>query len=589
MLTDRERNLLDRAATALRAGDIHAASRFCGEVLERIPGDPEALNILGAVEFARHNYARAEQLFALSAGASPENTGALFNLGKVHEVQQRFDDAAAVYEKILSRQPKNLQTRLRLGIVRYQQGAVDEAIAAFEGILQDQPDDDQAALSLGVAYNSIARYDDSVRVLRGLLARQPQIAEAHHALADSLFEMHRLEEAASACRVALASEPTDLQATILLGQIECDRGDYAGAERHFRNAASRAPERFEPPMNLGVLFQRLGRIDEALEQGGRAVELAPSEPLAHMNYGMGLLLAAEFATGWREFEWRMLDLRMRDHYPYRKVLPLWTGERFEGRVLVAREQGLGDFLLFSRLFAAAKERIREMLVETPPELLPLYQETAGINVISGRAGAGVRETAQAHIPLCSLPFVLGIDAASIPARVPYLKAPPERVSHFREQMSAFAAGGALRVGIVWAGSPGHLLDRYRSAPARAYAALADLPGIAWFSLQKGAHEPMAALPIIDFAGELHDFGDTAAAVEALDLIVSVDTAVAHLAGALAKPVWLLNGFGSYWLWQLGRDDSPWYPTMRVFRQPSPNDWTGLFASVRAALKERIQA
>jgi hypothetical protein len=168
-----------------------------------------------------------------------------------------------------------------------------------------------------------------------------------------------------------------------------------------------------------------------------------------------------------------------------------------------------------------------------------------------------------------------------------LRAEPRKIEAFRKR--AAGAGKGLRVGIVWAGSPGHLLDRYRSAPVREYELLADLRGITWFSLQKGAHQPLASLPLVDLAPDLNDFSDTAAAIEALDLIVSVDTAVAHLAGALGKEVWLLNGFGSYWLWQLERTDSPWYPTMRLFRQPRAGDWTGLFTELRQALAARIQA
>ena len=585
MLTERDRNLLERGATALRAGDLTAAERFCSEVLERVPGDAAALNILGAIAFSRRNYREAERLFSLAASTSPDNTGALFNLGKVYEVQHRLDDAAATYAKILSLQPNNSQTRLRLGIVHYQQGAIDEAIAAFERLLEEDPADETAALSLGVAYNAIARYEDSVRVLRGLLARNPQQVEAHDGLADSLYELHRLDEAAQTCRSALGIDPDDIRAMVLLGQVECDRGEYVSAERRFRAAAAKEPERYEPPMNLGVLFQRLGRIDEALQEGKRAVDLAPTEPLAHLNYAMGLLLAGSFEQGWREFEWRMADPHMRDHFPYTNRRPFWTGERFDGKLLVAREQGLGDFILFSRLFEQAKSRVSEVVVEVPSELMALYRVLDGIEACEDRADSQKLSEIHAQVPLCSLPFVLGIAAHDIPARVPYLEAPKDRVASFRERLSNVPG---MKIGLVWAGSPGHLLDRYRSAPVRAFAELSDLDGITWVSLQKGAHEPMTVLDVVDLGPELGDFADTAAAIEALDLIVSVDTAVAHLAGALAKPVWLLNGFGSFWLWQLGRPDSPWYPTMRLFRQPAPNDWAGMFKELRAALRRRTQ-
>ena len=455
--------------------------------------------------------------------------------------------------------------------------------------MTDEPENDSATLSLGVAYNAAGRYEDSVRVLRGLLARRPDQSEAYHALADSLYELHRVEEAANAARAALAIDRNDIAATILLGQVECDRGNFAAAERAFNAAASKEPERYEPPMNMGVLLQRTGRLAEGLEYGKRAVDLAPSEPLAHLNYAMGLLLSGDFARGWREFEWRIVDPKMRAHFPYRDSVPLWTGERLAGTLLISREQGMGDFILFSRFFGEVASRAGRTLVEVPRDLCALYHGFAGIEALEDRCDDAALKGVSAHVSLCSLPFVFGIVSAErIPSDVPYLRADERKIARFRERIHA-CAGNGLRVGIVWAGSPGHLLDRYRSAPVRAYEMLADLPGITWFSLQKGAHEPMQALPVVDLAPELHDFSDTAAALEALDLVVSVDTAVAHLAGALGRPVWLLNGFGSYWLWQLDRCDSPWYPTMRLFRQPQAGDWKGLFTQLRAALAERTRA
>ena len=583
----REQNLLERAATAFRAGDLTAAKRFCDQVLARSPNDSEALNISGAIAFSQRDYAEAERLFTLAS--STENLAALFNLGKVLEVQKRFEEASRAYRKILDKQPENVETRLRLGITRYQQNAFEEAIDVFVDVLRNDPDNGTAALSLGVAYNTTGRYDESVLVLRRLLAREPDQVEAYHALGDSLIALHRPEEAVRACESVLARNPNDALATILMGQAECERGDFATAERYFRRAALLDPQHHEANMNLGVLFQRLGRIDAALSCGKKAVELAPREPLAHMNYGMGLLLAGRLAEGWPEVEWRQHDPHMRGHFPYRDRLPIWTGERLEGKLLIAREQGLGDFVLCSRFFGDIASRASEVVVEIPPELMPLFKERTDIRIVADRCDPAILDTFTAYLPLCSLPFVLGIGETNVPATVPYLFPSTDLTTRFKRRFAGL--GDGLKIGLVWAGSPGHLLDRYRSAPAAEFAALADIEGVRWISLQKGAHEPITALDTIDLGPELSDFGVTAAAISALDLIVSVDTAVAHVAGALGKPVWLLNGFGSYWLWQLERADSPWYPTMRLFRQPSPNDWKGLFRELRSTLEatQRIRA
>jgi len=588
-----DRRIVERGATALRVGDLAAAERLCREVLTRLPTDSEALNVLGAVAFSRREFIEADRLFSLATTHDPANMAAWFNLGKVLEVERRFEEAANVYSRILLTTPKNAEPRVRLGIVRYEQGRHDEAVAIFENLLQREPQNKLAALSLGVALNALGRYEDAVRVLRALLEFEPELIDAYHALADSLYELHRADESAEAASAALARNGSDPQALVLLGQAEAERGSYLKAERLFKQAAAFAPERHEPQMNLGVLLQRLGRLDEALAHGARAVELAPEDPLAHFNFGMGLLLSGTFSRGWSELEWRLLDRRMREHFPYRDLLPLWDGRPLDGgELLIAREQGAGDFILHSRFFARARERGVKTLVEVPAELAELYAGFAGIDDLAvDRAAPERLQSVAAHTPLCSLPFVLGIDAA-ISAEVPYVHAPAARAAEFAENFAAL--GSRRKVGIAWAGSARHQLDRYRSVALEHFAALWDLEGIAWVSLQKGeAREQLAAWrgagALVDLDAELRNFADTAAAISQLDLVIAVDTAVAHLAGALGKPVWMLSGFGAYWVWQLERADSPWYPTMRIFRQRRPNDWDGLFADLRAALQEELEA
>ncbi len=373
-------------------------------------------------------------MFVLASASSKDNLAALFNLGKVLEVQKRFEEAANAYRKILREQPENIETRLRLGIARYQQNAFDEAIDVFQDVLRREPENATAALSLGVAFNTTGRYDESVLVLRRLLAREPDQIEANHALGDSLIALHRPDEAVRACESVLSRNPNDVLATILMGQAECERGDYPAAERYFRRATLLDTQRHEANMNLGVLYQRLGRIDDALDCGKKAVELAPREPLAHLNYGMGLLLAGELAKGWPEAEWRQHDPHMRAHFPYRDRLPIWTGERLDGKLLIAREQGLGDFVLTSRFFQEVAARTGDVVVEVPPELLPLFKERTDVRVVADRCDPAILETFTAYLPLCSLPFVLGIDETNIPGTVPYLSASSELTTRFQKTL-----------------------------------------------------------------------------------------------------------------------------------------------------------
>jgi hypothetical protein len=341
-------------------------------------------------------------------------------------------------------------------------------------------------------------------------------------------------------------------------------------------------------VNLGVLAHGLGRVDDALRFLRTAVELAPDDPVAHFDLGMSLLLAGDFQAGFAECEWRLRDPRLQGTYPWRARLPLWDGSSLDGgKLLVARDQGIGDFLLWGRLLPAARARGLRTVVESPPALVALYAGFPGIDeLIAGNAPPERAPEFAAQLPLCSLPFVLGIDAAAIPGPI-RLTPDPVRTAGFRER---FAARGARRtIGIVWAGEPAHTLDRFRSCGLDAFGGLAGVPGVAWIGLQKGPAEreamaPPAGLELLALGDELRGFDDTAAAVAALDLVIAVDTSVAHLAGTLGVPVWLLHGFGNHWLWQLERHDSPWYPSLRIFRQHEPNRWEGLFADVRLALE-----
>jgi tetratricopeptide (TPR) repeat protein len=531
--------LLERTQTAFRMGDLVAAERLCAQILARMPGDAEALNLLGAVAFSRKDFVEAERCFSAAWSASPENLGSLFNLGKVFESERRLEDAAVAYRKILVKHANHAESLLRLGIVRYQQCAYEEAIDAFQNVLELDPNNTTAALNLGLTYNASGQYEESVRVLRKLIARDPAQVEAYHALADSLIELRRPEEAVKAARVALAREEDDVQALITLGQAQFEIGDYAAAERSFHHAAAFAPDRHETWMNIGVIDQRFGRVRQALQNGRRAVDLAPTDPLAHFNYSMALFAAADFTESWKEAEWRMHDPKM----------PLWTGERLPGKLLIAREQDLSDFILFSRFFADARERTAQLVVETPPELLSLYCDLEGIELARDRCDPREIQAFSAHVPIASLPFVLGIDENTIAARVPYLSISPASVAR---------GGGVGKIGLV--------LSRSRAYPTEAFASLAETPELECVPLQRT------------------DLGELAAAFAPIDLVITADVTAAHLAGALGKPVWLLHDFSASLLWQPGRLHSPWYPAMRVFRPSRPGDWARVIDEVRSELR-----
>jgi tetratricopeptide (TPR) repeat protein len=548
-----------------------------------------SLHARAIAAFARRDFAAAEGDLRALLAESPGDRDARFNLGYVLEARGRLDDAVAAYAPLAA--AGDGPALARLGRLRAAEGRLDEAAAVFERALVALPSDAVLTRDAGIIANLRGHFEESVTLLEAALRLRDDDAQAWSALADSLRALRRLDQAEAAVDEALRRDLSLIHARVVRGQLAYDRGAFDRAEAAFARASDLVPQHPEPHLNLGVLAHGLGRVDEALRYLERAVALASEDAVAHFDLGMTQLLAGDFAAGFAACEWRMRDPRLRQLYPWLERVPLWDGSPLDGRaLLVTREQGIGDFLLWSRLFPAAHARGARVVVETPPGLAALYAGFPGIDeLVVGNATPERAAEFAAQVPICSLPFVLGLRSDAIPPPIP-LPVDAERVRSFRAR---FAARGArATVGIVWAGEPSHTLDRFRSCGLNAFGTLARVDGIGWVSLQKGVAErealaPPAGLDLLALGPELHAFDDTAAAIAALDLVIAVDTSVAHLAGTLGRPVWLLHGFGNHWLWQLERDDSPWYPSLRIFRQHEPNRWDGLFDDVRAALERWI--
>jgi hypothetical protein len=342
---------------------------------------------------------------------------------------------------------------------------------------------------------------------------------------------------------------------------------------------------------LGTALQSLGRPVAAMASYRRALALEPNYAGAQMNMATCQLLMGDLKAGFAGFRarWAVPDSPIRMPELPR---PLWEGESLEGRsILVHCEQGLGDSLHFIRyapLLATQAARVR---VLAPPALARLLGRIPGIEIVTAPPDSASYDY---HCPLLCLPRLLGTELATIPATIPYLAAEPDAVEAWSRRL-----GPGRRIGLVWAGAPRHAdraafaVDRRRSLTLAALAPLGGLPETRFISLQKGppaaqAKEPPAALDLFDPTDELHDFADTAALIANLDLVISVDTSVAHLVGALGRPVWLLSRFDGCWRWLLDRADSPWYPTMRLFRQPAPGDWDSVIMAARAALQDWVR-
>ena len=434
----------------------------------------------------------------------------------------------------------------------HRRGDLDAAERGYRAALDAAPEHPYALHYLGVVDYQRGRPAEALPRLLAAAARRPAEPEFHNNLGLALAALDRTDEAIAAHRRALELKP-----------------DHAGAWT-----------------NLGLALTAANALAEAIAAFDRALALAPALTEARWNRALALLADGRFAEGFRDYEARLAVPAFADP-AWAPSAPRWDGGEPRGRtILLVAEQGLGDAIQFVRLATVLAERGARVVVQAPRPLAALFRTVDG--VAAAVAPGDALPPHDAWLPLLSLAGALGIDAATIPARVPYLAADASRR---RESATALAAhGSALRVGLAWAGNPRNTNDRRRSAPLAAVAPLFALPGVSWFSLSKDdGEEQIAGVPeaarlvLLDARRELDG---AAALVAELDLVVSVDTSIAHLAGALARPTFVLLPFHADWRWRVAREDSDWYPTARLFRQHAPGDWAGVVSRVRDAIAER---
>ena len=429
--------------------------------------------------------------------------------------------------------------------------------------------------------------DGAVALYGQLLQRFPVIADAYNNLGVILKMQHRLPAAIACLRRALRFAPQSVAINSNLGNLLWMALEFDHAMAAFRRALALDPNLPEVHHNLGLLQFSLGNFAEAVECYERGLALAPANRLVQWDRALALLAGGDYARGFAAYDLRFdvsdpsLGYDARLQAVRGMSLKLWQGESPSGRTLyVYAEQGLGDTLQFARFLPLLAQRGARIVFDCQPDLLRLMATLPGIAELR-QDGAPVPQ-ADFHLPLLSLPHRLGITLATVPAQVPYLAAPAAGPSLARPP------GTRLAVGIVWAGRALHTNDHNRSIALEEFLALADLPGVALYSLQKGPRSgDIAALGaralVRDLAPAIGDFADTARLVMQLDLVIAADTAVVHLAGALGKPAYVLLPFTPDWRWLGGREDTPWYPSLRLFRQRVPRDWKGVMARVREAL------
>jgi tetratricopeptide (TPR) repeat protein len=618
--------LLAQAAEHYNAGRMQPASVLCADLLAAHPDHLSALHLAAVIAFAEARAEDGRDLLGRVFGLDPNYGPALSTLGDALAVQGEHEGAMAVFRRAVALRPLDAGLHGKLGVSLSKLSRLAEAEAAYRRALELDPDLIQARFNLATALTGQSRSLEAEQQYRAVIARDPhhqgawinlgnlladrnEPAEAVAAyrmavddaacargrqsgsgavaaltnLAGCLCELGQWDEAIDACERALSLDANYAPAYTNLGIVLDALGRYEDAVTAYRRAVAVDPAYAKGHANLAVALRVSGQLDEAFAASQRAVALDPDDPQIGFNHAHALLMNGHLADGFEAFRWGRTCKEWADGYPA-LVEPEWQGEAFAGRtLLIYAEAGLGDTLQFVRYLPMVAERGGSIILQVHPALVPLLRTDPRLTVVA-RGEPLPRFDLQ--VPLIGLPRIFGTTLDSIPAGVPYLHPESAKLAQWRRALDDAAA---LRVGVVWAGNIRHKGDRLRSLAADQLLSRLVVPGVKLYSLQKelrAADAPaLAALgrDIVDLAPALGDFSDTAAAVAALDLVISVDTSVAHLAGALGRPVWVLLPHALDWRWLRDREDSPWYPTMRLFRQERPLVWDGAIARLAAEL------
>ncbi len=485
------------------------------------------------------------------------------NLGKVLQDLGRNDEALDAYRLAIARQPNDAAININLGAALLAQQAWDDAVTVTRRAVASQPENAMAHANLGTALMNLGRHEEALASCRQAMALDLQGVAIHASLGGAMLELGALQEAVDLCRRAIALDPTV-------------------ATAHF---------------NLSHALKAMNRLEEAQVAAAQAIALCPDAAEFHFHLAHILLLRGDMAGGWAEYDWRwkLPDFAWISAQHGEFSQPLWTGEEIGDKtILIYTEQGLGDMILFARYLPLVVHKARRVIAAVSPSVCRLLGSIEGVEFVS------IRDVPlpdfDLHCPLLSLPRAFATRLDSIPSPVRYLRADPVLQENWASRIKRDRPdSNALLVGIVWAGNPATKRDHFRSPGLASVAPLFSVPGIDFVVLQVGeGRQDLDANPlppgVIDLGSEITDLADTAAIISGLDLMISSCTAPLHLAGALGIPTWGLIPFAPYFPWLLERTDTPWYPSMRLYRQDQPGrDWTGVVSRIAADLADLVHA
>ena len=621
--------LMQKGIALHQAGDIEGAERCYRKVLRAAPGEFGALYYCGLLEAQRGRYQEALRLLSHAVRIDARSAEAHANLGNVLSALNRNAEALASFDRALAIQPHSAQLHYNRGNALLALDRNEEALASYDRVLAMLPNRVEALYNRGLALQKLARHEEAHAAYAAVSALVPDHAAAHYNRGVASHALRRYQQALACYDRALEIAPDDVAGLLNRGLVldELDRPaealasydqalaiepDFAEALNNRGNvlrqlnrpaealascqrALAARPGYLEALNNRGLALQALNRNEEALASYDEAVRAAPHDPDAHWLRSLCRLLLGDFERGWEEYEWRW---RVADFPSAKREFeqPLWLGQEDirDKTVLLHAEQGLGDTLQFVRYVELVAHKGARVILEVQRPLVNLLSAVRGALRVIG-AGDPL-PASDYHCPLLSLPLACKTTAASVPARVPYLRAEPALVGEWQRRLAQNARPREFKIGICWQGLPVKKIDFGRSIPLHEFHALARLPQVRLISLQKNhGLDQLDRLPAgmhVEALGAEFDAGeraflDSAAVIENVDLVVTSDTSVAHLAGALGRPVWVPLQHAADWRWMTGVSHSPWYPTMRLFRQSAPADWRPVFAEMARALASLI--
>jgi tetratricopeptide (TPR) repeat protein len=609
--------LVQRAAMAFGARQLDVVERLCQGILQSQPRHFDALHLLGAVETergrlddalrywdealtVRPGHAELMQNYAIALGRSgrhrealgfwdralairPDYAEALNHRGNALKELTRLEEALASYDKAIALKPDYAEALNNRGIVLLKLKRLGEALASYDKALALKPDYAEALNNRGNALKELKRPEEALASYDKALALKPDYANAFNNRGIALRRLRRLDEALASFDRALAVQPEYADALNNRGNAlqELNRSDEALAS--YDRALAVRPDYADALNNRGLALKELKRFDEALASYDRALAVKPDYVEAHWNEALARLLIADFEGGWAKYEWRWKNESLgplKRNFPQ----PLWLGaDAIDGKtILLHSEQGFGDTIQFCRYVPLVAARGARVILEVQGPLQELMTDLAGVTQVISK-GSPLPDF-DVQCPLLSLPLAFETRLETIPSATPYLSVPLQALKAWQSRLGPAARP---RIGLTWSGSPSHKNDQNRSISLRAVLPLLDIEAT-FVSLQKDVRADDAAVlqertDILHFGDALNDFSDTAALISQLDLVISVDTSVAHLAGALGKRVWILLPFVPDWRWLLERGDSPWYPIARLFRQSDTREWDDVIERVHEAL------